>query len=307
MTTKALLLELIYILAGCIALITAWYALKDKNHPSAYGTAAFWGIVGIIFIAGKYMPPALVGGLILIMGCMTAMKKVRFGSMSNASDEERKASSERIGNKLFVPALTIGIVAFIFGQFVKSLGGLVGLGVGAITAIILAMVITKTKGEKVVYDGSRLLQQIGAASMLPQLLTALGALFTAAGVGDVVSQLIGGVITEGNIMGGIIAYCLGMMIFTMIMGNAFAAFSVMTVGIGIPFVFAQGANPAVAGILALTAGYCGTLMTPMGANFNIVPAAILETENKYRVILAQIPVALTLWVIHIVLMRVLAF
>lgn len=304
---KAILLEGMYIIAGLIALITAMYALKDDNHPAPKGTAAFWGIVGIIFILGKYIPDYIVGCMIVAMGVMTAMKKVKFGSMQNASDADRQASSEKIGSKLFIPALTIGIVAFVFGQWIKPLGGLVGLGVGAITAIILAMSITKTTGEKVVYDGSRLLQQIGAASMLPQLLTALGALFTAAGVGDVVSGLIGGVISEGNIMAGIIAYCLGMMIFTMIMGNAFAAFSVMTVGIGIPFVFSQGANPAVAGILALTAGYCGTLMTPMGANFNIVPAAILETKNKYRVIIAQIPVALTLWVIHVILMRVLAF
>ncbi|MCB6314216.1 DUF979 domain-containing protein, partial [Gordonibacter pamelaeae] len=72
-------------------------------------------------------------------------------------------------------------------------------------------------------------------------------------------------------------YCLGMVIFTMIMGNAFAAFSVITLGIGIPFVIAQGGNPVVVGALGMTCGFCGTLLTPMAANFNIVPTAVLET------------------------------
>ena len=35
-------------------------------------------------------------------------------------------------------------------------------------------------------------------------------------------------------------------------------------------------------------GYCGTLMTPMAANFNIVPAALLELDDPYAVIRAQI-------------------
>ena len=98
-----------------------------------------------------------------------------------------------------------------------------------------------------------------------------------------------------------------MALFTMIMGNAFAAFSVITVGIGIPFVFSQGANVAIAGALALTAGYCGTLLTPMGANFNIMPAALLEIEDKNAIIKNQAPVALALLFAHIILMYFLAF
>ena len=98
-----------------------------------------------------------------------------------------------------------------------------------------------------------------------------------------------------------------MALFTMIMGNAFAAFSVITVGVGIPFVFAQGANVAIAGSLALTAGYCGTLLTPMGANFNVMPAALLEIDDKNAIIRHQAPVAIGLLITHILLMYFLAF
>lgn len=304
---KNTILEIMYIIAGLIAIMTAVYALRDKEHPQSKGTALFWGLFGLVFIFGKYVPAEITGAVLLIMGCLTAFKKVSFGSQKNASDSERETSSKKYKWKIFVPALTIGIVAFIFGSGIKSLGGLVGLGVGAVLATLLALGLTKTKPKYVGYDGSRLLQQIGSASILPQLLTALGALFAAAGVGEVIATGIGGVISEGSILIAVIAYCLGMAIFTMIMGNAFAAFAVITAGIGMPFVFSQGANPAIAGILALTAGYCGTLMTPMAANFNIVPAAILETKNKNRVIISQVPFAIALWVVHVVLMYTLAF
>lgn len=304
---KSILLELMYFICGIIALVTAYYAIKDEKHPCPKGTALFWSLLGIIFIAGKYIPPFLVGIMILGMGCITAMKKVSFGSLSNAKEDFREAQSKKIGNVIFVPALAIGIVAFAVAQFLPSLGGLIGLGGGALVATLIAMGVTKSETKYFHQDGSRLLQQIGSASILPQLLTALGALFTAAGVGDVIANGIGSVVSEGNILAAVIAYCAGMAIFTMIMGNAFAAFAVITAGIGMPLVFAQGANPAIAGILALTAGYCGTLMTPMAANFNIVPAAVLETTNKNRVIISQVPIAFSLWFVHVLLMYFWAF
>lgn len=115
------------------------------------------------------------------------------------------------------------------------------------------------------------------------------------------------VIPDGSRFIGVVAYCLGMAIFTIIMGNGFAAFSVITVGIGIPFVILQGANPVIVGALGLTAGYCGTLLTPMAANFNIMPAALLETQDKYAIIKSQAPMAAVMLVVHIFLMYFLAF
>lgn len=304
---KANLLELFYILAGLVSIITAIHALKDEKHPHGKETALFWFSFGAIFIVGKYIPAPIVGALLLLMGVLTAMKRVTFGSLVNAADEVRQKSADKMQNKIFIPALTIGVIAFFVAQVFKSLGGLVGLGFGALAATLIAKLMTKADSKQFGYDGSRLLMQVGSASILPQLLAALGSLFAAAGVGEVISSGIAGVLSEGNILGGVIAYCVGMALFTMIMGNAFAAFAVITAGIGMPFVFAAGANPAIAGVLALTAGYCGTLMTPMAANFNIVPAAVLETKNKYRVIIAQVPIALALLVTHIVLMYVWAF
>ena len=149
--------------------------------------------------------------------------------------------------------------------------------------------------------------QMGVTIILPQLLAALGIIFTKAQVGTLISTAVASVVPAENRLLGVVAYVLGMVIFTMIMGNAFAAFTVITAGIGIPFVFALGANPVVAGTLAMTAGYCGTLMTPMAANFNSMPASLLEMKDPNGVIKQQVPVALAMIVLHIALIYFMAY
>ena len=60
-------------------------------------------------------------------------------------------------------------------------------------------------------------------------------------------------------------------------------------------------------IADMMAGFCGTLTTPMAANFNIVPAALLGLEDRYAVIKAQIPTAIAVLLVNTVLMYVLVF
>ena len=300
------ILEIMYILCGIVLIVCGIYALNDKGNSKKLGSALFWILFGILFMAGPYLNKALVGAMLLVMGILTATKSVSVGSLINSSEEFRKAKAKEIGNKIFIPAISVGVGAFAVAQFTK-LGGLVGLGIGALVGLILTMIVTKENPKYIPYDSSRMLQQMGPTVILPQLLGALGAVFAKAGVGEVIATMMGGVIPEGSRLFGVIGYCLGMAIFTMIMGNAFAAFAVITAGVGVPFVIGLGANPAVVGALGLTAGYCGTLMTPMAANFNIVPASILEMKDKNGVIKAQIPQALILLVLHIVVMYFFAF
>jgi uncharacterized membrane protein len=59
--------------------------------------------------------------------------------------------------------------------------------------------------------------------------------------------------------------------------------------------------------IGMFSGYCGTLMTPMAANFNMVPAALLELPDKNAVIKVQVPTALTLLVVNILLLNFLMF
>jgi uncharacterized membrane protein len=109
-------------------------------------------------------------------------------------------------------------------------------------------------------------------------------------------------------MAAVAAYAVGMALFTMIMGNAFAAFPVMTAGIGLPLVVQQfGGDVVIVTAIGMLSGFCGTLMTPMAANFNIVPAALLDLKDRYGVIRAQVPTALILLAANIVIMSIFAF
>lgn len=301
-----MLLEIFYIIIGIMMLNTAVLTLRDKNHKAKIGTSLFWALLGIIFIFGPYIPSVVVGGILVVIAVLTLTKQVKPGTVKALDEKFGEEQAKKLGLKVFVPSLVIALAALGIAQF-TAISGTAAIGVAAVIAAIVTFVITKAKPRVLVEESDRMLQSVGAVSILPQLLAALGALFTAAGVGDVISSGISGILPQGNIFIGVTAYCVGMALFTIIMGNAFAAFSVITVGIGIPFVFAQGANVAIAGALALTAGYCGTLLTPMAANFNIMPAALLEIEDKNAIIKQQAPVALILLAIHILLMYFLAF
>ena len=104
------------------------------------------------------------------------------------------------------------------------------------------------------------------------------------------------------------AYCVGMALFTMCMGNAFAAFAVITGGIGLPLVVQQHhGNPAIMAAIGMLSGYCGTLMTPMAANFNMVPAILLDLTDRNAVIKAQVPIGLAVLAANIVLMWALVY
>ena len=301
-----MLLELFYIIIGIMMLNTAVVTLKDKNHKTKYGTALFWSLLGIIFIFGHKLPYNVVGGMLVVIGILTLAKQVNPGIIKALDAKFGEEQANKLGLKVFIPSLVIAVSALLIAQF-TPISGTASIGVAAVLAIIVTFFITKASPKVLVEESDRMIQSVGSTSILPQLLAALGALFTAAGVGDVISSGISSVLPQGNLLIGVAAYCIGMAVFTMIMGNAFGAFSVITLGIGIPFVYAQGANPAIAGALALTAGYCGTLLTPMGANFNIMPAALLEIEDKNAIIKNQAPVALALLFVHIILMYVVAF
>ncbi|WP_315076580.1 DUF979 domain-containing protein [uncultured Clostridium sp.] len=301
-----ILLEVFYIMLGLYMAITMIFTLKDKNHKTRIGTALFWGIISVIFIFGKIIPSIVTGILIVVIALLSAFKQINMGTLKQLDSTFTNLKAEQLGLKIFVPSLTIAIIAMIIASF-TPLSGTVAIGISATSALLITFILTKAKPIEFVEDSNRMFQSVGVFAILPQLLASLGALFTVAGVGDRISSIISGVIPQSNPLAGVVAYCLGMAIFTAIMGNAFAAFSVITVGIGVPFVFAQGGDPVICSALALTAGFCGTLLTPMAANFNMLPAALLEIKDKNAVIKSQAPLALILLLVHIVLMYTLGF
>ena len=301
-------LDQIYAVTGVFLLIFTLLTVLDKKHSGKWGTAMFWGIYGISFIWGKEIPTAAVGGMVVVMALIAGAKWMGMGDYLSAATDFRRKMADQYGLWLFGPALAVPLVTFLVAWMAPKMGALVGLGIGSIVALILAFLLTRIMPVQAFQEGRRMLDAVGWAIILSQFLAALGFLFDKAGVGKVVAEMVSTVVPVDIRLATVIAYCVGMALFTMVMGNAFAAFAVITTGIGIPLVIKMhGADPAIAGVIAMLSGYCGTLMTPMAANFNVVPAALLEMTDKNGVIRAQVMTAVPLLVVNIFLMYFLAF
>ena len=290
---NAIGLNVVWVIIGLITIYAGIKNLLDKENPSRVGTAVFWCSFGIVCGFGSWLPAKVSGALVLIMCLPPIFKKVKIGKTDNPTKEHTEQQFKKIGMKIFVPAFSVAVCSLFFALF-SNMSSMVAITVGVIVAMILLMAFDAKQNKPAVFlnDSERFLGITGPLSMLPQLLGCLGGVFTAAGVGDVIAQLVEKIVPKGNVNIGIIVYAIGMVLFTMIMGNAFAAITVMTVGIGAPFVLAYGANPVVIGMLALTCGYCGTLLTPMAANFNILPVAILNMKDRWGAIKNQVLVAI---------------
>ena len=276
-TLSEKLLEVMYCLIGLISMYVAFKNLKDKENKNSVGSFVFWFDLGVMFVLGKWLPALVDGILLIVLVLPPILKKVSPGNEPEPTLEEMEQNNKKIGAKVFVPAVCIGLFALLAAFFTK-ISPLVGMSVGVFVAMIILRIYSKSNTPSVfLKDCRRMMDVVGPLSML-------------------------NIIPAGNVTIGIIVYAIGMAVFTMIMGNAFAAITVMTVGIGAPFVLKYGADPVVIGSLALTCGYCGTLCTPMAANFNIVPVAILEMKDKNGVIKKQVLVAVVMLVIQIVMM-----
>jgi uncharacterized membrane protein len=310
----------LFILAGLMFAAFALLSAIDRNNPKRFGNAAFWGLMAVSLLAGDRIGDFMNGLLVLGLAGLAGFGFIGRSQPPTTSDPEREGYSLRLGNRLFLPALIIPAVALVgtllytytplkeSGLFEEKRETYVLLGLGVLLALAVIFVWLRPPAAAPLQEGRRLIDAIGWAAVLPQMLAALGALFAAAGVGAVIGDITKAVIPEGSVFLTVAVFGLGMALFTMIMGNAFAAFPVMAAAVGVPLlVLGYGGDPAVVGAIGMLAGFCGTLMTPMAANFNLVPAALLELKDRNGVIKAQIGTALPLLAINILFIWIFAF
>jgi uncharacterized membrane protein len=313
-------LQLAYSLAGAMFAAFALLSALDRTNRKRFGNAAFWGLMALSLFAGSRIGDFANGLLVLGLAGLAGFGLIGRSHPPTTSEAERQDWSHRLGNRLFLPALIIPATALIgtlvynytplgqFGLIEAKRETYIFLCLGALLALAVLYVWLRPAAIAPLQEGRRLIDAIGWAAVLPQMLAALGVLFAAAGVGDVIGGLARSVIPEGSVFLTVIVFALGMALFTMIMGNAFAAFPVMAAAIGVPLLIHNyHGNPAVIGAIGMLAGFCGTLMTPMAANFNMVPAALLELKDRNGVIKAQIGTALPLLACNIALIWWLAF
>ncbi len=313
-------IQYLYYLVGAVLALTSIATLTDRSNPKRLSSGVFWGVYALVFLVGDQLPPLWVGVGAVAMALIAGFGGVAGGKHEGRSAADYVASAKRLGNKLFAPALAIPLVTMVGTLSAKhlSIGGvplldpknttLVSLGVGCVLSLALVCWLTRETPAQGMRESRRLTDALGWALVLPQMLGMLGLVFSDAGVGKAVAYVTTTYINMDLRFVAVAVYVVGMALFTIIMGNGFAAFPVMTGGVGVPvLVGVYHGDPAVMAAIGMLSGYCGTLLTPMAANFNIVPAALLELPDKNAVIRAQVPTALALLTANVFLMYFLMF
>ncbi|MDL5036046.1 DUF979 domain-containing protein [Comamonas resistens] len=312
-------IQYLYYLVGIILAITAVMTLRDASNPRRYSAGIFWALYAVVFLVGDTLPPVWVGVIAVAMALIAGFGGVLGGKHQPRTDAQYLESARRLGNKLFIPALAIPLITMVGTLSAKYLmvGGvplidpknttLVSLGIGCVIALGLACKLTHETPMQGLRESHRLIDALGWALVLPQMLGMLGLVFSDAGVGKAVAYISTTYINMDVRFVAVAVYVIGMALFTVIMGNGFAAFPVMTGGVGVPvLVGVYHGDPAVMAAVGMLSGYCGTLLTPMAANFNLVPAALLEID-KNAVIRAQVPTAIALLIVNVFLLNFLMF
>ncbi|NIJ15933.1 5-oxoproline transporter, DUF979 family subunit [Sphingobium vermicomposti] len=310
-------LGLVYALAGAMFLGFAVVTLLSRRDARRWATALLWGLVSVSFLLGDVIGDT--GNGIVAIAIVVVAASGRTLAKHQAADESvaaRTVMAMRFGNRLFLPALLIPLAALGGTLLFKAVPGivqasnatLISLALGAVLAALLCMIWFRPGPAAPLKAGVRLMDGMGWAALMPQMLASLGVVYAASGMGEAVGHILGYVPTGGNLFAQVAIYCVGMALLTALMGNALAAFPVMFAAIGVPLLIsAQGGNPAAVAAIGMLAGFCGTLMTPMAANFNLVPAALLNLRDPYGVIWAQMPTAVVMLGANILLLYFLGF
>ena len=299
----------VYAVAGLTFLAFAGLSAADRGHPRRWGNAAFYALLALSFLAGDRIGD--IGNGVLVLGLVAIAGTGAMGRSRATTGDRPPADARVFFAALVVPAVALaGTLLFhrVPAIVDPKQATLVALCLGVLLALAVGYAWFSARPATPFVEGVRLMDAVGWAAILPQMLASLGAVFALAGVGDVVGGIASHAIPAGSLVGAVLAYALGMALFTILMGNAFAAFPVMTAAIGIPLLIHQHhGNPAIVAAVGMLSGFCGTLLTPMAANFNLVPAALLELRDRYGVIRAQAPTAIPLLGFNIALLYFMGF
>ena len=302
--------NVVYALAG--AMFAGFAVLSWRAGRSGRGNAVMYALLALSLLAGDLLGNVANGCIALAIVALVGLK-IAGPKMSAKPGDERAgdAVTPVPSRHLFVPALVIPVVTFVGGLilprwptlFDRNQATLLALTMGVLLALALALRWVHATPIVPLREGRRLMDRIGWAALMPQMLASLGAIFAAAGVGNAVGAVLGAVVPPNSLIGGVIAYGVGMALLTMAVGNAFAAFPVMMAAVGAPILIQHhGGPPAAVAAIGMLAGFCGTLLTPMAANYNLVPVALLGLGDRYAVIRAQAPTGVLLLLFNLALL-----
>jgi len=302
-----------------IAGLRSWRLQGPRN-------ALFWLMLALLVGLADVLSDQVLGAGVLLVGLAAlfnrpvlidpdAARAARHVQEEFAAESSLKLGSRLLWCVLALPIITLAATlllrhAFASGmlQFDLNYAPIYGLTLACLVLPLLLWFGLGFRPNKSLAAGTDMAHQIGWAMFLPLLLAILGTVFAKAGVGTALAQWLPSFFDIDNRYACAAAYALGMALFTVMLGNAFVAFPVMTAAIAVPLVIArhQG-DPAVVAAIGMLSGYCGTLLSPLAANFNLVPAVLMNLDSPHAVIRAQVATAIPLLACNVALMCLLVY
>jgi uncharacterized membrane protein len=313
-------LDAVYVLTGLLLAGVSWLSARDVTNPKRWRNALFWALFATSFLFGGRLSDFSNGCLIIAVALVAGIGSLGRAPAEETDAELRKLSAARFGNRLLIPILTVPIVT-MFGVLVLAkfrLGGQflidpehsapISVALGACAALLATYVIFKPKPLAPLREAERLINRVSWTLVLPQALAALGAVFILGRLGPIVGSVLTHWLPMQSPLAAVCLYSFGMAAFTVMLGNAFAAFPVMVTAVGLPLLVHKfGGDVAVIAALGMLSGYCGTAVSPLAANFNYRPVALLQISDRDAIIKVQAPTAALVLVGNTILMYFLAF
>ncbi|MCW4592374.1 DUF979 domain-containing protein [Gluconacetobacter entanii] len=319
-------IDFIYTALGCFFVYAGARSLCAGLTLRSILESTFWTLYGLNFLLGNLLSDFLNGVLVLLLTTLaTGMVHRPKPRPSTTSTNTVRATppirlpaddaDTRRSPLLFVPLLTVPLFVVILTWWGTSIHwgsqplidpqrlSQVAYVIAVMAGLGVACAIIRPRPLTPFNEGVRLSRQVGWPVLLPQMLAALGGVYMAAGLNTSLSHMIEHMLPSGAPLCAVLAYTGGTALLTMLIGNAFAAFPVTFGAIGLPFlVTGFGASAAMVAAVGMLAGFCGTLITPMAVNFNIVPVSLLGLHDRYAVIRTQAPTALILFISNTLLL-----
>src|SRR5215208_5938865 len=106
-------LHWLYTLAGAMFAAFALLSALDSTNPKRLGNAAFWGLMALSLLGGDRLGDFGNGLLVLGLAALAGFGFIGRSHPPTTSDRERGGWSEKLGNRLFLPALIIPATALV--------------------------------------------------------------------------------------------------------------------------------------------------------------------------------------------------
>lgn len=312
----------VYWLISAFLLIAAFQSWRFQSARNAL----FWLMLALLVGLADVLSDQVLGAGVLLVGLAALLNRPipvdedearsqRHAILDFASESSLKLGSKLLWCVLLLPVTTVAVTLLLRRQhaagslqFELNYAPIFALAFACVILPLVLWAALQFRPKQSLAAGSDMAHQIGWAMFLPLLLAILGTVFAKAGVGDALAGWLPSLFDIDNRYACAIAYALGMALFTVMLGNAFVAFPVMTAAIAVPLIIArhQG-DPVVTAAIGMLSGYCGTLLSPLAANFNLVPAVLLNLDSPHAVIRAQAATALPLLACNVGLLCLLVY